>query len=147
MLSRPLPRLTKCGFSVCTFSPLPVSIRSRGLFWMTVWTLWVGLVGVLPDASMVPSWRRRMVPDTGCLVSTQERLRQPSPSCWGCSPSPAGSAAGMRGGSAAAPAGAPLLGRTRLPFFSHRRLQNAPLVPAVGSGGGCKCQGVGLGYR
>lgn len=32
MLSRPLPRLTKCGFSVCTFSPLPVSIRSRGPF-------------------------------------------------------------------------------------------------------------------
>lgn len=88
-----------------------------------------------------------MVPDTGCLVSTQERLRQPSPSCWGCSPSPAGSAAGMRGGSAAAPAGAPLLGRTRRPFFSRRRLQNAPLVPAVGSGEGSKCQGVGFGYR
>lgn len=32
VLSRPLPRLTKCGFSVCTLSPLPVSIRSRGLF-------------------------------------------------------------------------------------------------------------------
>lgn len=32
VLSRPLPRLTKCGFSVCTFRPLPVSIRSRGLF-------------------------------------------------------------------------------------------------------------------
>lgn len=32
VLRRPLPRLTKCGFSVCTFSPLPVSIRSRGLF-------------------------------------------------------------------------------------------------------------------
>lgn len=32
MLRRPLPRLTKWGFSVCTFSPLPVSIRSRGLF-------------------------------------------------------------------------------------------------------------------
>lgn len=32
VLSRPLPRLTRCGFSVCTFSPLPVSIRSRGLF-------------------------------------------------------------------------------------------------------------------
>lgn len=31
VLSRPLPRLTKCGFSVCTFSPLPVSIRSREL--------------------------------------------------------------------------------------------------------------------
>lgn len=35
----------------------------------------------------------------------------------------------MRGGSAAAPAGAPLLARTRQLFFSRRRLQNAPLVP------------------
>lgn len=71
----------------------------------------------------------------------------PSPSCRRCSPSPAGSAVGMRGGSAAAPAGAPLLGRTRRPFFSRRCLQNAPLVPAVGSGKGSKCQGVGLGYH
>lgn len=53
----------------------------------------------------------------------------------------------MRGGSTATPAGAPLLGRTRRPFFSCRRLQNAPLVPAVGSGKGSKCQGVGLSYR
>lgn len=36
------------------------------LTWMTVWTLWVELVEVLPDASMVPFWRRRMVLDTGC---------------------------------------------------------------------------------
>jgi len=47
----------------------------------------------------------------------------------------------------AAPAGVPLLGQTRRPFFSRRRLQNAPLVPAVGSGEGSKCQGVGLGCR
>lgn len=45
------------------------------------------------------------------------------------------------------PAGAPPLGWTRQPFFSRHRLQNAPLVPAVGSGEGSKCQGVGLGYR
>lgn len=32
MLSLPLPRLTRCGLSVCTFSPLPVSIRSSGPF-------------------------------------------------------------------------------------------------------------------
>lgn len=71
----------------------------------------------------------------------------PSLSLGGCSPSPASSAGGMRGGSAAAPAGAPPLERTRQPFFSRHRLQNAPLVPAVGSGEGSKCQGVGLGYR
>lgn len=41
------------------------------LTWMTVWTLWVELVGVLPDASMVPSWRRRMVLDTGCHKKTK----------------------------------------------------------------------------
>lgn len=70
-------------------------------------------------------------------------IAQPVP---GCSPSPAGSVGGMRGGSAAAPAGAPAPRRTRRPFFSCC-LQNAPLVPAVGSGEGSKCQGVGLGYR
>lgn len=32
VLSRPLPRLTRWGLSVCTFSPLPVSIRSKGPF-------------------------------------------------------------------------------------------------------------------
>lgn len=32
VLSLPLPRLTRCGLSVCTFSPFPVSIRSSGPF-------------------------------------------------------------------------------------------------------------------
>lgn len=41
----------------------------------------------------------------------------------------------------------PTAGRTRLPFFSCRRLQNAPLVPAVRSSEGSKCQGIGLGCR
>lgn len=53
----------------------------------------------------------------------------------------------MRGGSAAAPAGAPPLARTRRPFFSRRSLLNTPLVPAVGRGRGSKCQRVGLSYR
>lgn len=32
VLRRPLPRLTKCGFCVCTFRPRPISVRSRRLF-------------------------------------------------------------------------------------------------------------------
>lgn len=32
VLSRPLPRLTRCGFSVCTFRPFPASVKSRRLF-------------------------------------------------------------------------------------------------------------------
>lgn len=88
-----------------------------------------------------------MVPDKGCLVSIQGTPASVQPVLLGMQPLSSRSAAGMRGGSAAAPAGAPLLGRTRRPFFSRRRLQNAPLVPAVGSGGGSKCQRVGLGYR
>lgn len=82
-----------------------------------------------------------------CPVSTQGTPASAQPVLLGMQPLSSRSAAGMRGGSAAAPAGAPPPGRTRRPFFSRRRLQNAPLVPAVGSGGGSKCQRVGLGYR
>lgn len=96
-----------------------------------------------PSPTTLPSSR---APHLSCQ-HTGNACRHRSPSCRGCSPSPAGSAVGMRGGSTAAPAGAPLLGRTRRPFFSRRRLQNAPLVPAVGSGEGSKCQGVGPGYH
>lgn len=103
-------------------------------------------IPLLPDAPSPAALPSNRAPHLA-RQHTRNACRHPSPSCRGCSPSPAGSAVGMRGGSAAAPAGAPLLGWTRRPFFSRRRLQNAPLVPAVGSGEGSKCQGVGLGYH
>lgn len=103
-------------------------------------------IPLLPDAPTPAALPSNRAPHLA-RQHTRNACRHPSPSCRGCSPSPAGSAVGMRGGSAAAPAGAPLLGWTRRPFFSRRRLQNAPLVPAVGSGEGSKCQGVGLGYH
>lgn len=33
VLSRPLPRLTRCGRSAWNLRPFPVSIRSRGVLW------------------------------------------------------------------------------------------------------------------
>lgn len=33
VLRRPLPRLTRWGFSVCTFRPFPASVRSTIWLW------------------------------------------------------------------------------------------------------------------
>lgn len=71
VLRRPLPRLTRCGLSVCTFNPFPVSIKSKGPFCRGESVREFGVASPLP-----PQKAPRTQPGAGLLLSCNRTRRE-----------------------------------------------------------------------